>query len=54
VTRPPSADPEAGMSAHGRSEALILEREARKVVPMSPPGRPKGESLERAARRVVQ
>gem|GEM_PF-2373807 len=43
------------MSAHGRSEALILEREARKVVPMSPPGRrPKGESLERAARRVVQ
>jgi len=42
------------MSAHGRSEALTLERAARKVVPMSAHGRSVAFVPERAALRVVQ
>jgi len=41
------------MSAHGRSEALIPERAARRVV-QSAHGRSEALIPERAARRVVQ
>jgi len=42
------------MSVHGRSEALISERAARKVSPISAHGRSEALIPERAARRVVQ
>jgi hypothetical protein len=41
------------MSAHGRSEALIPKRVARRVGPMSAHGRSEALIPERAARRVV-
>jgi len=41
------------MSAHGRSEALIPQRAARRVG-MSALGRPEALIPQRAARRVVQ
>ena len=42
------------MSAHGRSEALIPKRTARRVSSMGAHGRSEALNPERAARRVVQ
>ena len=42
------------MSAHGRSEALIPARAARRVSPMSAHGRSEVLIPQRAARRVAQ
>jgi hypothetical protein len=42
------------MSAHGRPEALIPQRVARRVVKMTAHGRPEALIPQRVARRVVQ